>query len=217
LKLKATRTCVVVPVNVLKKSKARLSSVLTHSGRVRLTTVMLENVFWALKKSRRVESVVAVSSDRGVLRIARRFGFDTVWEGERRGLNKGIRLAIARLKDRMADAVLVIHADLPLLTSIDVDRFLSGARGYQVAINPSRDGSGTNALLLNPPDAIPPMFGRHSFKRHLAAARKMGLRVKVMRVRGICFDVDQPRDLVFLRRRAPEIVVSGLRSSRAKT
>lgn len=215
MKSKVTGTCVVVPVNVLKKSKARLTSVLTLSERVRLTTIMLENVLRALKDSWRVDKVAVVSSDRAALRIARRFGFDTVWQGQKRGLNKGIRIAIARL-NRMAAAVLVIHADLPLLSSSEVNRFLREARGYQVAINPSRDGGGTNALLLNPPDAIPPMFGKHSFKRHLSAARKRGLRVKVIRIRAICFDVDEPRDLLLLRRRAPDIV-SSLRSSGPET
>ena len=67
-----------------------------------------------------------------------------------------------------------------------------------VAIVPDRHGTGTNALLLAPPDAIAPSFGPGSFERHVAAARDAGVAYAVERVPTLMFDVDTPDDLADL-------------------
>lgn len=190
----------VVPVNVLRKSKARLSRILSGRDREQLTVTMLADVLSALRNVRRIRSVTVVSADKDVRKIALRFGANFLCEGKRRGLNKGVRLAIRNSERRGASAVLVIHADLPLLTSLEIHRFLVESRGYQMALTPSRDGRGTNALLLRPPQVIPPVFGKDSFRRHLWVASRRGISRKVLRLRGISFDMDEPRDLFTLMR-----------------
>jgi len=190
----------VVPLNVPRKSKARLSKLLRPMERAQLAIAMLSDVLSALKGSRRVLATTVVSADKGVEKIARAFGGDFVWEGERRGLNKGLRMAISKSQRRGASAALVVHADLPFLTSQEVDRFLAMSGGYSIALAPSKDGTGTNALLLKPPDVIRPAFGRDSFNRHLRLAEQKKLRCRVVKLRGISFDVDVPRDLQELTR-----------------
>ena len=64
-----------------------------------------------------------------------------------------------------------------------------------MAVVPSRDGAGTNALLLSPPDAMQPEFGEGSFVRHVAQAVALGLEFRVLRLPGIAADIDEPRDL----------------------
>ena len=44
-------------------------------------------------------------------------------------------------------------------------------RSADVVIVPDRHGTGTNALVLSPPDAIVPAFGEGSKARHVEAAR----------------------------------------------
>jgi 2-phospho-L-lactate guanylyltransferase len=66
-------------------------------------------------------------------------------------------------------------------------------------IVPDRHGTGTNALVLAPPDAIAPSFGAGSFARHTALARTAGARVRVAEPRSLCLDVDTPGDLAALR------------------
>jgi len=63
-----------------------------------------------------------------------------------------------------------------------------------VALTPSKDGAGTNALLMHPPGVIRPVFGRDSFQRHLALADQQGVSRRVIRTSGIGFDVDEPKD-----------------------
>ena len=60
---------------------------------------------------------------------------------------------------------------------------------------PDRHGTGTNALLLQPPDAIEPSFGPGSRERHEEAARAAGLTWEVDPLPSLLVDVDTPEDL----------------------
>jgi 2-phospho-L-lactate/phosphoenolpyruvate guanylyltransferase len=92
--------------------------------------------------------------------------------------------------------VLLVPGDTPLVESRDVGRLL--ALDTPVAIVPDRRGTGTNALLLAPPDAITPSFGPGSFARHVAAAHEAGVEHAVERISGLMFDIDTPDDLADL-------------------
>jgi len=81
-----------------------------------------------------------------------------------------------------------------LVTPREILDFLSHASGYSVALTPSKDGAGTNALLMHPPGVIRPVFGRGSFQKHLALADQQGVSRRVIRTSGIGFDVDEPKD-----------------------
>jgi len=61
-----------------------------------------------------------------------------------------------------------------------------------------RHGTGTNALVLSPPDAIKPSFGPDSLARHTAAAEAAGLPHRVEDVPSLAHDVDTPEDLAAL-------------------
>lgn len=190
----------IVPVNILRKSKERLSQVLGPVQRLQLTVVMLRSVLSALRGSKRIKSITVVSADTSVRSLAREYQATFVWEGRRRGLNKGVRLAIARAEQDGVSAVLIIHADLPLVTPEEIDRFLRASESYQVAIGPSKDGGGTNALFLELPSTIRPAFGRNSFKKHYSQAQRKNLRCNVLRYSGISFDVDEPKDVYSMTR-----------------
>jgi 2-phospho-L-lactate guanylyltransferase len=60
---------------------------------------------------------------------------------------------------------------------------------------PDRHGEGTNALLLEPPDAIEPSFGPGSCARHVRAARAAGVAHAVVDVPTLALDVDTGDDL----------------------
>jgi 2-phospho-L-lactate guanylyltransferase len=189
----------VVPLKAIKKAKSRLSG-LRQEDRAKLTLSMFRNVLVALRNARGISEVTVVSGDRSASRIAHRYGATFLWEGKRLGLNKALKLAIAKLEQRGDGAAMIIHADLPLLTSEDVDSFVTRSQDCQIAIVPCKNRTGTNALLLRPPNAIPPVFGKGSYKMHLSLAKKTGFRWKVLRIRGIQFDIDDRRDLEQLMR-----------------
>jgi len=188
----------IVPVNVLKLSKLRLRNVLTPAERAQFSAAMLADTLETLRKVKRLDSVTVVSADSAVRKVARSHGASWLWEGERRGLNKAIRLAIQELKHKGASAALIMPADIPLVTSSEIVDFLDQSAGYSVALTPSKDGTGTNALLMHPPGVIRPLFGRNSFQRHLAIADRQSVSRRVIRRRGISFDVDEPKDFRWL-------------------
>lgn len=184
----------IVPLKDINKSKARLSPVLPPAARSGLTIAMLSHVLSTLTKVGLFRTIIVVSGDRSVHALAASFGAHFVWEGKRRGLNRALGLAIHESLSKNSSKVLIVHADLPLLTPADVKGLVMKSRGYSVTLAPSKDGSGTNAILLEPPSVLPPAFGKHSFMRYLAHAKRIKLRSRVVRSRGFGFDVDEPED-----------------------
>ena len=70
--------------------------------------------------------------------------------------------------------------DCPALDPREVDELVAGALSApDVVIVPDRHGTGTNALLLAPPDAIAPSFGPGSRERHEEAAAEAGVPARV--------------------------------------
>lgn len=63
-----------------------------------------------------------------------------------------------------------------------------------LVIAPCRHGTGTNALLLRPPDLIRFAFGPDSFAVHCTASRTAGAEPIIYRADNIAFDLDTPED-----------------------
>jgi 2-phospho-L-lactate guanylyltransferase len=188
-------THAIVPLHIPKLSKARLSKVFNKEERARLTLTMLDHVLSTLHRAHTISSVTVVSADRNVRRKVEKTGARFISEGRNRGLNSAITLAQRRLKIEDNSSILVIHADLPTLSPIEVDSFVRAARRYEIGIGPSKDGTGTNALFLETPNLISTAFGRKSFHKHLRLVSRKSLRHKIIRLRGIGFDLDNTNDL----------------------
>jgi 2-phospho-L-lactate guanylyltransferase len=103
---------------------------------------------------------------------------------------------------RGAERVLLVPGDCPALDPADVETLLADPRPG-VTVVPDRHGTGTNALLIAPPDAFAPSFGPGSRARHAALAQAAGLDVRIVEVPSLAFDVDTPEDLAALRAAGP--------------
>ncbi len=68
-----------------------------------------------------------------------------------------------------------------------------------MTIVPDRHGTGTNALLLSPPDVIEPAFGPGSRERHEELAAAAGVPCSVEELPTLALDVDTAEDLIALR------------------
>jgi len=183
----------VVPVKGLDISKGRLSSVLSPEKRRALTAAMLEAVLKALKSST-VHEVLVVSPDSAVRQVADKYGFSCI-SSRRAGLNPALKEAIAWCMQRNADSVLILPADVPLISSGDIDKLVTlGSEQPSVVLSPSING-GTNALFLNPPDLIPVCFGKNSFFTHVKEAIGKGVPIRFHSSKEIAMDVDSEEDL----------------------
>jgi len=187
------RMCAIVPLNIPEKSKSRLSRRLNKSQRYRLTITMLLNVLAALRKSRSVDDIAVVCADRNVASLVQEHGATFLWEGRRRGLNKALNFALRALSNQ--SSFLIIHADLPLLTAKDVDEIVLASEDHPLTLVPSKDTTGTNAMVMKVPGLIKFAFGKNSFIRHVNLAKKHGISYKILQIEGAAFDVDDEKDL----------------------
>jgi 2-phospho-L-lactate/phosphoenolpyruvate guanylyltransferase len=191
----------IVPVKPLKRGKSRLASALSEIERVELNRLLLERTLRTLIELKEVEEVLVVSRDSSVLAIARDLGARTVQEDGAPTLNTALKRATVVAQVYASRGVLVIPADLPLVTSDDILTLLERATNPPViVIAPDRHQKGTNALLLSPADIIEYDFGQDSFKRHCERARKAGARLEIVDLPTLGLDLDLPEDLELVRK-----------------
>ena len=118
------------------------------------------------------------------------------------GLNGAVRQGQRWALDARADALLVVLPDLPLLEADDIRALLAASDdGALSVLAPDRAGTGSNALLLAPPNVIQTAFGVNSAPRHQAAY--MAAQQPLLRVQraGLDLDLDTADDLAALARR----------------
>jgi len=191
----------IVPVKPLRRGKSRLAAALEPGERAKLNRALLERTLRTLIELREVEEVLVVSRDSSVLAIARELGARTVQEDGAPSLNTALRRATVVAQVYASRGVLIIPADLPLLTAMDVRTLLAAAVDPPVlVIAPDRRRRGTNALLLSPADIIEYDFGGNSFARHCERARLAGARLEIVDLPSLGLDLDLPEDLELARR-----------------
>jgi len=190
------RTLAILPVKSFGTAKQRLSGSLGAGARQALARAMFSDVLGSLQRVGGLDDVVVVTADRVAEAASAADGVrvlaDTVQAGQSEAALIGVRHALAEGYER----VLLVPGDTPLLEPGDLAGLL--AVTHPVVIVPDRHGTGTNALVLSPPDAIEPSFGPDSLARHVAAAEKAGVVHRVEEVRTLALDVDTPDDLAEL-------------------
>jgi 2-phospho-L-lactate guanylyltransferase len=193
---------VLLPVKDFKLAKQRLSGALDAPRRAGLARAMLRDVVRSLAEARRPDRVVVYTASEAVAEVVRPYAFDIVEEL----FVSGHSIAVNRMVDDLAahsSQILSIAADLPTLTSADVDRvFEIGTAPINLVA--SHDGTGTNAALFVMPARIRMEYGEGSLYRHLERAAQAGLKTDVLRIPGIEFDLDTPDDLAAYLQRAPD-------------
>lgn len=195
------RLAVIVPMKPLALAKQRLRPALSEAARVALARHMLEHVLATVQASGVADLALLISADVEVRGLAQSFGFHPLSESMPNaapvGYNEAVSRAIRRACAQGITTALVLPADLPHLTPADIREMvvLAGTASRAVVIAPNTDETGTNALLLRPPNLLAPAFGPDSFRRHLALARRAGVEPAVYRSPGVACDVDGPADL----------------------
>jgi 2-phospho-L-lactate/phosphoenolpyruvate guanylyltransferase len=186
----------IVPVKRIGVSKRRLSQSLNPQERKSLTVAMLQDVLQALKASL-VNKILVVSNDKNVAPIAEQFG-SSFLAPARKGLNCAIEEAFAWCMRNKADSVLVLPADVPLITPKDIDALVKlGSDGSRVVLAPSKDW-GTNAFFQHPPHLVHACFGPDSFKKHVQQACSKRVCLKFYYSLRVGLDIDSVDDLQLL-------------------
>ncbi len=187
---------ILIPVKDLSCAKQRLSALLTQEERTRLAWAMLETTCAEVACVRNVDRLAIVTLYPPAISLADKYGMEVILEERQTSESASVDFGSSELKKRGAHAVLRLPIDLPLIKTEDIELILEyGESRHQVAIVPSRDGTGTNAILRNPPDLFPSHFGPGSFLKHLQEVEKAKAKCEIIHLPRIALDIDDPGDL----------------------
>ena len=190
----------IVPVKPLRRGKSRLAGILTEDERADLNRALLQHTLQILSELKEVDEVLVVSRDPQVLTIARNYGARTVREDGQPELNTALRRATVIAQVYATRGVLVLPADLPLISREDALALVERATDPPVVvIAPDRHGKGTNALLIAPAGLIEYDFGENSFQRHCDLVKKAGARLEVVNLPSLGLDLDSPEDYEIIK------------------
>lgn len=190
------RARVIVPQHALSEAKSRLGRVLSTRRRAELSLALLRHVCAALLATADVEGIVIMTPDPAVRAHAARWGVPTRPDPGpefNRALSEVIRATAARLH-----AVVVVAADLPLLQPADVAALLAAGDHGRLVLAPSKEGTGTNAVVVPPGLTFHAAYGPGSLSAHRRAARALGPEALEIRRPGLAFDLDTESDLLAL-------------------
>lgn len=194
---------ILIPVKDLARAKQRLAGLMTQEERTRLAWAMLENTFAAAAQVRNIDRVAVITLYQPAIVLAEKYGMEVIPETEQISESASVDFGSKEAIKRGAKSVLRLPIDLPLITAEDIEAILaceqqSSSSLPLVVIVPSRDGTGTNAILRRPPDVFPSRFGAGSLAKHLKKAAEAGAECKVMHLPRIALDIDEPEDLAEL-------------------
>ena len=194
------RTIAVLPIKSFGAAKQRLSGALQGGSRHLLAQAMFFDVLSSLRRARRIEAIAVVTDDHEIAATLRGDPITLLHDDARAGQSAAARIGIDHALAEGFDRVLLVPGDTPLIDAAAIDSLLETSRAERLgaAIVPDRHGTGTNALLIAPPDALAPSFGPASFERHVEAARESGLEHRVEEIGSLMHDVDTAEDLAAL-------------------
>lgn len=191
----------IVPMKALAHAKSRLAASLSPAERYKLALTMFQSVLTILCAAQsHIQTIWVVSRDPLVLDIAAQASAEAVYDTTT-DLNAALHLGRAAAITARATALLVVPADVPLLTTQDIAALVAllPQNGPATCVlAPNANQTGTNALGLTLPTPMPFLFGSDSFARHLHTARQLGLHLQVYHSPTLALDVDTPADLDIL-------------------
>ena len=199
----------IVPVKPLRRGKSRLAGILSPDERADLNNRLLSHTLETLSGIPEIEKILVVSRDQSALSIAREHGALTVQEDGAPKLNIALARATMVAKNFSTRGVLVIPADLPLLSREDIYALIEKAGDPPVVvIAPDHRKEGTNGLLISPAGLIDYEFGEDSFEKHKRRALRAGARLEICEMPSLGLDMDLPEDLQLVSERLSAFTTS---------
>jgi 2-phospho-L-lactate guanylyltransferase len=206
------RTAAVLPVKRFARAKQRLGASVDDALRTALARAMVADVLRALDETDAIERTIVVTREPAVAAAAREQGAIVIDDEAESGQPAAVTLGVQRALAEGFERVLCVPGDCPALDAGELEALLRTAQPFpggtaaaaaepQVVILPDRHGTGTNGLLLAPPDAIPPAFGPGSCERHRELALAAGISCRVEQLPSLLLDIDTGADLAALRDR----------------
>lgn len=186
----------LLPVKDLRNAKQRLAGLLTPEERFQLARAMLADTVRAIQGVRAADKIFVITNYEPMAQTAKENGWEILHEERQVSESDSVDAGSRTCEECGVTSLLRVPLDLPLVRAADIDELLAAPCEMPgMIIVPSRDGTGTNALLRTPPTLFPSRFGSGSFAKHLAEAERVGARVTVRRNVRLEMDVDDEADL----------------------
>lgn len=186
----------LLPVKDLRNAKKRLEGVLTSEERFGLAQAMLSDTIRTLQRVRKAEKIFVVTNYQPALDAAQENGWEILREDRQISESHAVDFASRVCEERGVTGLLRVPLDVPLAQAGDIDELLMIECGVPgLVIIPSRNGTGTNAILRTPPALFPSHFGEGSLAKHVSEAKRAGARVFIRRNPRLEMDVDDESDL----------------------
>jgi 2-phospho-L-lactate guanylyltransferase len=195
----------ILPVKRFARAKTRLVDEIGPQARAALLRAMLADVMGAVANAKAVERVIMVTGEGRAERVAMETAkgvetpIEVLQDPRDPGHSEAATLGIVRAKALGATCIALLPGDCPLLDPDELAGALRRMESGRVAVIPDRHGTGTNGLLMAPPDAIGPAFGPDSCERHLDRAGRAGWTAVREELPSLALDLDTPDDLAELR------------------
>lgn len=183
---------VLLPVKDLRTGKSRLASSLPEHARQSLMAALLADLLGCLQQCETIKGVLVVTRCPTATALAKHHGAETLSTPDDTGLNEAVKVGIETLTRLGIRAAMVMHADLPMATTSDIDTLvhLHQDSASVVSLVPDNRQDGTNAMLLDLPTAMSFAYGSGSYPAHLALAKAANLAVQTLHNPHIGSDID---------------------------
>ncbi len=218
----------IIPMKNLTQAKSRLAEYLSPADRRTLAIYMFRRVLQVVcaalppadaspadVAAATLQQAWVVSDDPLILSMASAAGAQAVPDTTS-DLNAALTLALAAAQHEAAQAVLVIPADIPMMTPDDIRMLAAALRPTpgspfdmqpRAVITPDREQQGTNAFGFTLPPGLPFQFGTTSYRRHIETASQRGVPIQMYTSPTLALDIDTPADLVYAWH--PDTLVKG--------
>lgn len=210
------RTAAILPIKRFPLAKQRLGESVADSLRGDLARAMVGDVLSALRECAAIDATIVVTCEPLAAAAAHYIGAIVIEDTAEGSQSTAVSLGLAHALGEGFERALCIPGDCPTLDPDELMELLahrapdanvpSGdpsllAQGSEIVIVPDRHGSGTNGLLLAPPDALSPSFGPDSRARHERLATESGVKWRIAQPASLLLDIDTGEDLAALRER----------------
>src|SRR6202166_4527676 len=186
----------LLPIKDLRHAKQRLAGFLAPEERSGRAQAMLADTLRAVRGVRKADKIFVVTNYEPAMRAAQENGWELLLEKQQISESVSVDAASRECQRRGFAAVLRVPLDVPLLQASDIDDLLATeCAAPALVIVPSRDGTGTNAILRTPPTLFPSHFGSGSFAKHCDEAQRAASQILVRRNARLEMDVDDEADL----------------------
>ncbi|MBD62663.1 MAG: hypothetical protein CMD68_01115 [Gammaproteobacteria bacterium] len=175
-----------IPIKKFSISKERLSNILTLHERSELAELMAIKTISTLVDSNLCDSIYIVTNDKDLKFNGTKTYFSDL------SLNESLEEAI-KLKNNN-DFILIMHADLPKINNIVLQKLMEVFMQNEINIVSDLQKKGTNCLIYKASMKFNFHFGIDSYSRFIREFKKNNLSYKDININAIQDDLDSEED-----------------------